>query len=112
MIQLDKRSVVDKIKKYSEVVKQNFPLKQIILFGSYAGGKQRENSDIDVAVILMREVDDVLATEIKLCSSRNNIEAMIQPILIEEENDPGGFLEEILRTGEIIYNAEETEVFS
>ena len=30
---------------------------------------------------------------------------MIEPVLLEEENDPSGFLADILKTGEIIYSA-------
>ena len=37
-----------------------------------------------------------------------NIEARIEPVLLEESNDKSGFLEEILKTGEIIYSAEPT----
>jgi len=29
---------------------------------------------------------------------------MIEPVLLEEENDPSGFLADILKTGEIIYS--------
>ena len=37
-----------------------------------------------------------------------NIEARIEPVLLEESNDKSGFLKEILKTGEIIYSAEPT----
>jgi hypothetical protein len=37
---------------------------------------------------------------------RREIDARIEPVLLEEINDKSGFLEEILKTGEIIYSAD------
>jgi len=45
-------------------------------------------------------------SESKLFRLRRNIDARIEPILLEEKNDKSGFLEEILKTGEIIYSAD------
>jgi len=36
---------------------------------------------------------------------QRNIDLLIEPVLLEEENDPGGFLADILKTGEVIYSA-------
>ncbi|MBU1679642.1 MAG: nucleotidyltransferase domain-containing protein [Bacteroidetes bacterium] len=42
------------------------PIEKIILFGSYSKGKQTENSDIDLAVILKKFSDDKFSTRLKL----------------------------------------------
>ena len=39
------------ISQFSNGVKRNFPVRKVILFGSYADGTNNEWSDIDLAVI-------------------------------------------------------------
>lgn len=82
------------------------PVKQIILFGSYVSGHPREDSDIDVAVVL-HDVDaaDYLAILKRLCALRTPIDPMIEPHLMLETGNNGGFLQEVQRTGEVIYRA-------
>ena len=104
---MDKEKVIERVKQYGDLVRQNFRVKKIILYGSYAKGYAGENSDIDVAIVLSSIDEDFLISESKLFRLRRNIDARIEPILLEEENDKSGFLEEILKTGEIIYTADE-----
>jgi len=104
---VDQATAIDTVKKYSRIVRQHFPVKAVILFGSYAKGTARIDSDIDVAVIVDRIGDDYLDSAAKLCYLRNDLEDRIEPVLLEAGNDPGGFLEEIWKTGKVIYNAEE-----
>ena len=40
------------IKKWCEIVAQEFRPEQIIVFGSYAGGTPTEDSDVDVLVVM------------------------------------------------------------
>jgi predicted nucleotidyltransferase len=103
---LDKRTVIKRVKKYADTVKKNFSVKKIILYGSYANGTHREDSDIDVAVILESVDDDFLKSETKLFRLKKDIDPRIEPILIEEKNDKSGFLEVILKIGKIIYSAD------
>ncbi len=94
------------MKQYAAVVRQNFPVKKVILYGSHARGKARDDSDIDVAIVVRQVEGDFLLSEKKLFTLRRNIEPMIEPVLLEEDNDPSGFLAEILKTGEVIYSAD------
>lgn len=103
---MDKEKVIERVKQYSDLVRQNFRVKKIILYGSYAKGSARKDSDIDVAVILSSIDEDFLKSESKLFRLKRSIDARIEPILLEENNDKSGFLEEILKTGEIIYSAD------
>lgn len=101
---MDKREVIDKVKKYADIVKHVFPVKMVILFGSYSRGTDREYSDIDVAIIVDKFPGGYLESRVKLFQLRRDIDLRIEPVLIDrDEKDPGGFLEEILNTGEIIY---------
>lgn len=100
---MDKTEVIDLVKKYAEVVKNNFPVSMIVLYGSYVKGNIHKYSDIDVAVVVDSIDDDILESNAKLFRLRRDIDCRIEPILIEKNNNPSGFLEEILKTGEIIY---------
>lgn len=103
---MDKEEVIDKVKRYTAIIKAYFPVKMVILFGSYAHGNPRKNSDIDVAVVVNKSSDDCLESEARLNRLRRSIDLRIEPVLFEEdEKDPEGFFEEVLKTGEIIYQA-------
>ena len=104
---MDKTEVIERVKRYSDVVRKNFPVRMVILYGSYARGVAGRNSDIDVAVVLDNIDEDLLASEAKLFRLRRDIDVRIEPILLEEKNDASGFLAEIIRTGKIIYAADQ-----
>ena len=103
---MDKTTAIRHVKQYADVVRQNFNVKKVILYGSYSRGSARKDSDIDVAVVLSRIDEDFLMAEAKLFRLRREIDTRIEPVLLEESNDKSGFLEEILKTGEVIYNAD------
>lgn len=103
---MDKTTAIRYVKQYADVVRQNFKVKKVILYGSYSRGSAQKDSDIDVAVVLSRIDEDFLMAEAKLFRLRREIDTRIEPVLLEESNDKSGFLEEILRTGEVIYNAD------
>ena len=84
-------------------LKETLPLKQILLFGSFATGKIHEGSDIDLVLVgqfterfqerifrVLELNDEGLPIE-PLCYTPDEFEAMIQ-----EENP---FILEVLRTG-------------
>jgi len=103
---VDKKEVIAKVKRYAAIVKEYFPVKMVILFGSYSKGNFREASDIDVAVVVDKIGDDCLESEARLNKLRRSIDLKIEPVLIEkDEKDPEGFFTEILNTGEIVYQA-------
>jgi uncharacterized protein len=100
---MDKKAAIESVKKYADQVRRDFNIKKVILFGSYAKGTARENSDIDVAVVFERIDGDYLDVITRLTKIRRDIEHRIEPIALEELNDKSGFLKEITKSGEIIY---------
>ncbi len=70
------------------------------LFGSYAKGKNRADSDIDLAIVL-NKVKNTFETEIKLMTLRKNNETIIEPHIFEKEDffKLNPFISEILNTG-------------
>jgi len=103
---MDKETAIARVKQYADAVRKSFPVKKVILYGSHARGKARGHSDIDLAVVVRKVEGDFLISERKLFKLRRDIEPMIEPVLLEEDNDPSGFLAEILKTGEVIYSAD------
>ena len=101
---MDRKEVIEKVKKYSELVCNHFPVKMVILYGSYAKERARKDSDIDVAVVVNKINEDFLMSEVKLYKLRREIDERIEPVLLEEVNDKSGFLEQILKDGEIVYS--------
>lgn len=103
---MDKEQVKKLVEEYAKVVVQNMIVNKIILYGSYARGDYRKDSDIDVAVIVPRNsiskniIDDMA----KLFKLRRNISTDIEPILVIDEKDNSGFLESILSYGETVYS--------
>jgi predicted nucleotidyltransferase len=103
---MDQQSAVATVGKYAEIVRNHFPVVKVILFGSYARGDQRVNSDIDVAVVLERLEGDFLDSAALAQRLIRDIDLSIEPILLVDEYDPSGFLAHIEATGITVYTAE------
>jgi uncharacterized protein len=96
MVQKD---VIKKLEKFKFLVSDHFDIDKIVLFGSYAKGKQREDSDIDVAVIVNSVNSDFFTYAPLLWKLGRQIDNRIEPVLFVNGKDPGGFLQEIIKSG-------------
>lgn len=99
---MDKSEVINLVSKYKALVSKHFNIESVILFGSYASGNNREDSDIDVAIVVNSIDSDFFSYAPLLWKLRREIDDRIEPILIEKSKDESGFLNEILKTGLII----------
>lgn len=99
---MDKSEVIKKLKKYKELISNQIAVEELILFGSYANGTNREDSDIDVAIIVDKLEGDYFSTRPILWKIRREIDDRIAPLLIEKQHDESGFLQEIQKTGIVI----------
>ena len=100
---LDKANARQLAIKYAEEVKKVLAPNAIILFGSYANGVPHEWSDIDIAVIVSNYQGDWLETISQLCSLTRQVSIDIEPHLLDETCDKSGFVEYVVKTGDIIY---------
>ena len=99
---LDKETVVKLAERYAlEVVKMLNP-QAVVLFGSYAKGTAKDDSDIDIAVILKDFTGDYLEIYKQLYRLRRDISADIEPVLLDSSRDDSGFVAEVLKTGQIL----------
>ena len=107
-----KRPEIKKIiAKYKEQLeKLGIDVSQIILYGSYAKGKPKEYSDIDIAVIspAFKSLDIFERQEI-LSKAHHNFGEPIEPIGLtpEQFKEKKGFVREIIGSGVIVYRGEE-----
>ena len=105
---MGKKQILEIVRDYAEVVKGIFPVRKIILYGSQARKTALEDSDIDVAVVLDSLEEDYLTTGAMLFTLSRNIDLRIEPVLVETGEDVTGFLDEIIKTGEIVYSVDES----
>lgn len=99
---MDKATVIEHVKIYADLVRRNFDVKSIMLFGSYARGTARDESDIDVAVIMDKLDGDWMTAASKLHKLTRNIDINIEPVILLTSHDESGFLEHVMKTGEVI----------
>ena len=96
---MDKNEALAKVKQYNLLLKEYFNFETMYLFGSYTRDNFREDSDIDVAVIVSNISGDFFSVNPLLWKLRRQVDDRIEPILIDSNNDRSGFLEEIKRNG-------------
>ena len=101
--------IKEKAIEFYNKVKQHYPVKKILLFGSYAKGNFNEDSDIDIAVIIdEKEIEKNKRIEItsELYKIASGIDVYIEPkcIFLNEylNHEPASILAEIIRTGKVI----------
>lgn len=100
---MDKSEIIEIVKRYAVIVGKHMKPQKIILYGSYAKDNWREDSDIEVAVVVDSVRGDFLENAALLYKLRRNIDDRIEPVLIESGNEKSGFFAEIQKHGEVIF---------
>lgn len=96
---MDKAEAIKKVKQYSTLLSDYFPIESVYLYGSYAKNTNREDSDIDVAIIVNKLEGDYFSVNPIFWKLRRQIDDRIEPILIEEDFDDADFISEIKAHG-------------
>jgi len=104
---LDKEKVRKIAQLYSNEVRKVLNPMSIILFGSYVNGNPHEWSDIDIAVLVNNiKGEEWYNARILLQKIRRNLDFIdVEPHLLDENHDPSGFVEHVIKTGEVVYKA-------
>lgn len=98
---MDRNEVIDLATKYINYLKQNkLEISNAYLFGSYAKGTFKQESDIDLA-FFFDSMDDQIEMQIKLMKLRRKFDSRIEPhpFLTRDLNDNNPFIREIISTG-------------
>ena len=103
---MDKKQARKLVEEYAKLVVANMIVNKIILYGSYARGDYRANSDIDVAVVVSKKnlSNNVLKQMGQLVRLTRDISFDIEPILLIEEDDKSGFFYYFSEYGEVVYS--------
>ncbi len=78
--------VIEIVKKYIEELKMHdIPVEEAILFGSFAQGRAREESDIDLAIISSAFTGDRFADRRLIVPLRRGVDSRIEPMPFRPE---------------------------
>ena len=102
-VEMDKREATAIAKQYAHVVAQDMKPDKIVLFGSTVNRIRTDDSDIDVAVIFDKFEGNWIKASAHLVGLCEGISYDIEPHLCSVSEDRSGFVEEILRTGELLF---------
>jgi predicted nucleotidyltransferase len=98
----DLAGILEKARAFLELLKsEHIAVDSAYLFGSYAKGSAREDSDIDIAVISERWLPDIIDARYQLMKLASTIDSRIETHPIEKESLSNGdpFVKEILSSG-------------
>ncbi|MDR2679419.1 MAG: nucleotidyltransferase domain-containing protein [Tannerella sp.] len=108
---LTQNAAIDIVRNYArEIEKQGVNLRTVILFGSFAKGRQHEWSDIDVALVAddftgIGFIDRERFLHVGIKKPYIRIESKTYPTDYFRNSDP--FIEEIKKDGIVIFNSPE-----
>ena len=101
---MDKTDALNIARKYARTVRNTFDFQKVILFGSYAKGNPRENSDIDIAVIFS-DYNNRLDRQLELMKLTRKVDTRIEPHPFKEKefeiSNP--FVNEIVTYGQEVF---------
>jgi uncharacterized protein len=95
-------SVIAIVKKYiAELERHHIQVQEAILYGSYANGRVREESDIDVALISTAFTGDRFEDRRRIVPFRRKIDSRIEPMPFTPAgfSEGGNLIDEIKKTG-------------
>lgn len=98
---MDKEQAIVLAKKYKEMVASLLPLKALYLYGSYSKGNYREDSDIDIAVVVEHLNENYFEDTPILWKLRRKVSNLIEPVLLTEDTNNPLYLD-ITKTGILI----------
>lgn len=98
-------SAIELVRRYIEELRSHgIAVQKAIIFGSYAKGNPKEESDIDVALVSPAFTGDRFEDRRRIVPFRRKIDNRIEPMPFRPEdfNEGGILIDEIKRTGKIV----------
>lgn len=103
---MDKREVVKLAETYADKITNIVNPDKVVLYGSYAKDAAHSDSDIDIAVICNHFNGDRFKISTELWKCAYGVSDIIEPVLLSDDDDVSGFLNEVLNTGIVVYDSE------
>lgn len=75
---MDKRQALSIANRFVSTVKSKYDVRKAILFGSFSKDTNRDDSDIDIALIF-NNIPDIIDMQIELMKLRRNVDLRIEP---------------------------------
>jgi len=97
---MDKGEALKIANLYIDSISNKYSILQAFLFGSYAKGTNHDDSDIDVAVVVIN-VTDIIDTQIDMMKLRRKVDLRIEPhpFMLSDFNQNDPLVNEILKHG-------------
>ena len=98
----EREDIIAIAKKYISLVRSSgLPLQisKAYLFGSFATGNPKKDSDIDIALVVNKWIGNYEETVIPIWRLRKKVDFRIEPHIIVQDEDYANFLPEIQKTG-------------
>ena len=95
---MDKKQAIDIVRAYKEAIMPMYKNAKVYLYGSYSKGNARQDSDIDVAVIVPHITGNWFSVVPPLWTCARRVNSLIEPVIMEE-NEQSPLYEDIIKTG-------------
>lgn len=98
---MDRADAMRRASEYAKRARELMEYEEAMLFGSYANGTPREESDIDVGLFMdhWSPNESYLDLMVLLYGIAEEVDAHIEPHLFIRSEDPSGFGAEVKRSG-------------
>lgn len=98
---MDKEQVIEIVRQYKQAISSTYTDAKVYLYGSYNNGNAREDSDIDVAVVVSHRSGDWFKDVPPLWKASRKLNSLIEPVLLEVgEHSP--LYDNVIRTGMLV----------
>ena len=96
---MDQEQVIKLVKAYKQAILPMYQDAKVYLYGSYSKGEARQDSDIDVAIIVPHIHGNWFNIVPPLWKTARSISSLIEPVIMEaDEHSP--LYDDVIRTGE------------
>lgn len=98
---MDKEQALDIVRQYKAALSDTYKGAKVLMYGSYSKGTAREDSDIDVAVIMPSVHGSWFALVPPLWTCARKVNSLIEPVLmLDGEHSP--LYDDVMLTGVMV----------
>ena len=95
---MDKEQVISIVRAYKKAILPFYSDANVYLYGSYSKGTARQDSDIDVAVVVPHIEGSWFSVVPPLWKCARQVNSLIEPVILEKDSH-SPLYDDIMRTG-------------